>query len=586
MQITPIDENQEKSFSGFASYIVRCGLLSREQVSKAIEGAAKDRVTFALYLIRQNLIETGELAKHISQYFGFPLFNLKEYDLNTMPEDEIIKSLAGSELIHKKYGLPLFISNKLLYIGVVDPTMNGLNDLSFLSGWNVRLVIVDYNELQKLFNTLSKTRLSSISSELDQADLMRQQVDIREENGASINLSDIDSLQNNANSGPVVKFINEVLLNAVNNGASDIHFEPYDKTYRIRFRLDGLLYEVSSPPIELVDYFVARLKVMSNLDIAERRLPQDGRFRVALGDGRQIDFRVSTCPMLRGEKIVLRILNAQSTKLLNIEALGFDALQKTRVIEAINKSQGITLVTGPTGSGKTITLYTMLDMINTLERNISTVEDPIEMELNGINQVAVNHATNLTFSTALRSFLRQDPDVIMVGEIRDLDTAETAVRAAQTGHLVLSTLHTNSAPETIVRLANMGIASFNIANSLSLVIAQRLVRKLCPNCKQKIKIPDNVLLRNGFNPEEINSLELYGPGSCGNCKNGYSGRIGIFEVMPTTSEEIKDIIVTNNKNSVLTEQARAEGVISIREAGLNKVRNGVTTLDEVNRVSS
>jgi type IV pilus assembly protein PilB len=383
---------------------------------------------------------------------------------------------------------------------------------------------------------------------------------------------------------PIVRFVNKVMLDAIKRGASDIHFEPYERAYRIRFRLDGVLKEVASPPVQLAIKLAARLKVMSRLDIAERRVPQDGRIKMKITKNRAIDFRVSTCPTLFGEKIVMRILDSSSA-MLGIDALGYEPFQKKLYLECLARPHGMILVTGPTGSGKTVSLYTGLNILNTEDTNISTAEDPVEIMLPGINQVNINPKVGLTFPGALRAFLRQDPDVIMVGEIRDLETAEIAIKAAQTGHLVLSTLHTNDAPKTLTRLVDMGVKPYAIATSVSLIIAQRLARRLCKNCKAKLDVPEEALLKEGFTHEQIaTDLQIFGPVGCPQCTDGYKGRVGIYEVMPVT-EEIGRIIMAGGSALDIKEQAAAEGIWNLRQSALKKVADGVTSLDEVNRVT-
>jgi type IV pilus assembly protein PilB len=374
------------------------------------------------------------------------------------------------------------------------------------------------------------------------------------------------------------------MLDAINKGASDIHFEPYEKSYRVRFRQDGVLREVAAPPIGMAPRLSARLKVMSRLDISERRIPQDGRIKLNLSKNRAIDFRVNTCPTLFGEKIVLRILDPNSAK-LGVDALGFEAEQKELFMQALYKPYGMLLVTGPTGSGKTVTLYTGVNILNQADVNISTAEDPVEINLPGVNQVNVNNKVGLTFPSALRAFLRQDPDIILVGEIRDLETAEIGIKAAQTGHMVLSTLHTNDAPQTLTRMVNMGVPPYNIAGSVNLIIAQRLARRLCSQCKEQLDIPKEALLEEGFNPKDIAAgLKIFGPKGCDQCSGGYKGRVGIYQVMPV-SEEMGRIIMENGNAMQLAEQAKKEGIPDLRESGLKKVKDGITSLDELNRVT-
>ncbi len=416
--------------------------------------------------------------------------------------------------------------------------------------------------------------------------MMNDMLDEGLENLEIIDDSDVaetDDITPGNDDAPVVRFVNKILLDAIKKGASDIHFEPYEKIFRIRFRSDGMLHEVATPPINLAMRMTARLKVMSKMDIAERRVPQDGRIKMVLSKNRAIDFRVNTCPTLFGEKVVLRILDPTSAE-IGIEKLGFEPEQQKAFLSAIHKPYGMVLVTGPTGSGKTVSLYTGLNIINTEDRNISTAEDPVEITVAGINQVNMNVKAGLTFATSLRAFLRQDPDIIMVGEIRDLETAEIAIKASQTGHMVLSTLHTNDAPQTLTRLLQMGIAAFNIASSVNLIMAQRLARRLCEHCKQPEDLPPKALLKAGFKQEELDTLTVYGPIGCDKCVKGYKGRVGIYQVMPIT-EALKTIIMEEGNALELAKQAESEGINDLRESGLNKIRMGITSLEEINRVT-
>jgi type IV pilus assembly protein PilB len=415
------------------------------------------------------------------------------------------------------------------------------------------------------------------------ADLLDEDLDNLDVSAGDDDPGKDDNIDADIDDTPVVRFVNKVLLDAINKGASDVHIEPYEKSFRIRFRRDGVLHEVASPPLSMANRLIARVKVMSRMDIAERRVPQDGRIKMAISRRRAIDFRVNSCPTLYGEKIVLRILDPTSAQ-LGIDVLGYEEDQKRIYLENLNKPYGMILVTGPTGSGKTVSLYTGLNILNTPDRNISTCEDPVEINLAGINQCNMNPKAGLTFASALRAFLRQDPDIIMVGEIRDLETAEIAVKAAQTGHMVMSTLHTNDAPQTLTRLANMGVPPYNIASSVNLIIAQRLARRLCNNCKQPVDIPHEALLEEGFREHELSSLQLYGPVGCDQCAEGYKGRVGIYQVMPV-SEAMGRIIMENGNAIQLADQARSEGVADLRESGLKKVRDGITSLEEINRVT-
>ena len=416
-------------------------------------------------------------------------------------------------------------------------------------------------------------------SELMDADL--DNLDIS--SGDDDSKKDGDDSESDIDDTPVVRFVNKVLLDAINTGASDIHLEPYEKDFRVRFRSDGVLHEITSPPRSLAMRIIARLKVMSRMNIAERRVPQDGRIKMNLSRNRSIDFRVNTLPTLYGEKVVLRILDGAAAQ-IGVDALGFEEDQKKLFTDAINKPYGMVLVTGPTGSGKTVSLYTGLNMLNTPDRNISTCEDPVEINVMGVNQVNVNPVAGLDFGVALRAFLRQDPDIIMVGEIRDLETAEIAIKAAQTGHLVLSTLHTNDAPQTLTRLANMGVPSYNIASAVHLIMAQRLARRLCEKCKKEIDIPSETLLQSGFREDQLDGLKIYSPVGCDSCTGGYKGRVGIYQVMPI-SEEMGRLIIEGGNSLQLQEQAHAEGVADLRESGLKKVAAGITSLEEIDRVT-
>jgi type IV pilus assembly protein PilB len=487
--------------------------------------------------------------------------------------------LVSEKLIHQHNALPLFKRGNRLFIAVSDPTnLSAVDEFKFHTGINTEAVLVEERQLRKTIDS-ALDAMDTTMSELMDADL--DNIDIGsgddENKDGDISETDIDET-------PVVRFVNKVLLDAINKGASDIHLEPYEKEFRVRFRSDGVLHEVSSPPRSLAMRIVARLKVMSRMNIAERRVPQDGRIRMQLSKNRAIDFRVNTLPTLYGEKVVLRILDGSAAQ-IGVDALGFEKEQKELFIEAINKPYGMVLVTGPTGSGKTVSLYTGLNMLNSPDRNICTCEDPVEINVPGINQVNVNNKAGLDFSLALRAFLRQDPDIIMVGEIRDLETAEISVKAAQTGHLVLSTLHTNDAPQTLTRLANMGVPPYSIASAVHLIMAQRLARRLCNKCKKEHDIPRETLLKTGFSEEQLtDEFKIYEAVGCDNCTAGYKGRVGIYQVMPV-SEEMGRIIMEGGNSLQLEKQARVEGVADLRESGLRKVAEGITSLDELDRVT-
>lgn len=563
-------EGSKNILSGFAYHLAERGLLDKQVAINALQQASLNKSSYIEYIVKQKLADEAIVARAASEYFGFPLFDVSAFKLDLIPSEYI-----NIPLVKKHLALPLFKKEGLLYMAVTDPTIENLYEVKFLTGFDIRFFIVEVSKLTQIIDQLFNTLMLSEIGTLGEEQAENVSVDENREESS-------DYLGYDVNSAPVVNYLNKVLLDAIEINASDIHFERYEDSYRIRYRQHGILNPITSPPIKLANYLLARIKVISNLDITEHRIPQDGRFKLTIARGRSIDFRVSVCPTLFGEKIVLRILNPSQVA-GGVEKLGMEAEQQKYLMNSLSHSQGMILVTGPTGSGKTVTLYTSLNYLNTVEKNISTVEDPVEIPLPGINQVHVNPKVGLNFAVALRAFLRQDPDIIMVGEIRDLETAEVAIKASQTGHLVLSTLHTNSAPETITRLMNMGVAPYNLATSLSLVIAQRLVRVLCNTCKVKENFPEEVLLAEGFTKEEIPNLQLFGAGSCEKCSHGYVGRAGIFEVMPVT-EEIAYAIMQNKGTLEIAKIANKIGIINLRESGLNKIRKGITSLLEINRV--
>lgn len=559
---------------GLPARLVRDGLLSEEQAREATAEARKARLSVVSYLVQSKTVSARDIAQAASLEFGAPLL-----DLDAIEPDKAVVSLVKEKLIRQHQALPLFKRGKRLFVAVADPTnLEALDEIKFHTGLSVDAILAEEDKLSRSIERALESTVSAMADlDLDE-DLENLSISGGDEDDRGGDVSEAD-----ADDAPVVRFVNKVLLDAINKGASDIHFEPYEKAYRVRFRQDGILREVAAPPIVLAPRIAARLKVMSRMDIAERRVPQDGRIKMNLSKTRAIDFRVNTCPTLFGEKIVLRILDANSAK-LGIDMLGYEEDQKQLFLDAIHKPYGMVLVTGPTGSGKTVSLYTALNILNTEDRNISTAEDPVEINLQGINQVNVNIKAGLTFPSALRAFLRQDPDIIMVGEIRDLETAEIAIKAAQTGHLVLSTLHTNDAPQTLTRLANMGVPPYNIASSVSLIIAQRLARRLCNNCKQPANVPKEALLKEGFTQEDLQDLVVYEPKGCENCADGYKGRVGIYQVMPV-SEAMGRIIMEGGNSMQLADQARKEGIADLRLSGLRKVKQGVTSLAELNRVT-
>ena len=566
--------NPTVNLSGLARRLVMDGLLNEEEAAKANEMSLKKRTHFVSYLVENKILSSKDIAWSGSQEFGVPLFDLRSMDMEVAP-----LKMVSEKLIQQHNALPLVKRGNRLYIAVSDPTnLSAIDEFKFHTGVNTEAVLVEEDQLHKAIESalesLDTTMSSLMDADLDNLDISTGEDDST--NDSDVSESDIDDT-------PVVRFVNKVLLDAINTGASDIHLEPYEKDFRVRFRSDGVLHEVASPPRSLAMRIIARLKVMSRMNIAERRVPQDGRIKMNLSRNRSIDFRVNTLPTLYGEKVVLRILDGSAAQ-IGVDALGFEEEQKKLFTDAINKPYGMVLVTGPTGSGKTVSLYTGLNMLNTPDRNISTCEDPVEINVMGINQVNVNPKAGLDFGIALRAFLRQDPDIIMVGEIRDLETAEIAIKAAQTGHLVLSTLHTNDAPQTLTRLANMGVPSYNIASAVHLIMAQRLARRLCEKCKKELEISPEALLKFGFSQDQIDELKVYTPVGCDSCTGGYKGRVGIYQVMPI-SEEMGRLIMEGGNSMQLQEQALVEGVADLRESGLKKVAAGITSLEEVDRVT-
>jgi type IV pilus assembly protein PilB len=562
--------------TGLAKRLVNDGVFSAEVAQDAVAQATEANLAFITYIIKHRLISARRAAVAASEEFGLPLL-----DLDALSDSFFSHGIVSEELVSKHRALPLIKRDGRIYVAMSDPTnIQALDEIKFHTGTPTEVIIVEDDKLSRRLD-LYLDKASDAMGELDDAALDNLELD---NNDSANKAEQQQSAEEAANETPVVRFINKVLLDSIKKGASDIHFEPYEKIYRVRCRIDGILQEVHRPPLNLASRLTARLKVMSRMDISEKRVPQDGRIKLKISAKRAIDFRVNTLPTLWGEKIVLRILDPSSAQ-LGVEALGFEPDQKEIYLTTLEQPQGMILVTGPTGSGKTVTLYTGLNILNTEERNISTAEDPVEINLEGINQVHVNPKVGLTFAEALRSFLRQDPDVVMVGEIRDLETAEIAIKAAQTGHMVLSTLHTNSAPETLTRLRNMGVPAFNIATSVSLIIAQRLGRRLCEHCKVPVQLPEAALLEMGFSKEEIPKLQLYdaNPEGCSHCNRGYKGRVGIYEML-RMSGEIAECIMDNGNSIDILRVARQQGFKTLRESGLRKAASGVTSLEEVNRV--
>jgi type IV pilus assembly protein PilB len=564
------------ALGGLAQRLVQDGLLNEGSMQDAIAKSQEKRISLVTHLVASNLATARDIAISASNEFGVPLL-----DLDAVVLDPDAARAVSQKLLQKHRVLPLMKRGKRLFLAVADPTdLHALDEIRFQTSMSIEFVVVEDNKLQKAVEaSLDQAETAMPNFTDDDLDLENLEVTSGEEDAGPDALA-----RDDVEDAPIVRFVNKIMLDAIKKGASDIHFEPYEKAFRIRTRLDGVLKEVALPPVQLAVKIVARLKVMARLDIAERRVPQDGRIKMRLSKNRAIDFRVSTCPTLFGEKVVARILDPSSA-MLGIDALGYEPFQRELYLRYLAKPQGMILVTGPTGSGKTVSLYTGLNILNTEDCNISTAEDPAEINLPGINQVNVNPKVGLTFATALRAFLRQDPDVIMVGEVRDLETAEIALKASQTGHLVLSTLHTNDAPQTLTRLVDMGVKPYAIATSVSLIIAQRLARKLCVHCKESIDIPAEALKKEGFEAADIAAgFQVYKPVGCSMCTDGYKGRMGLYQVMPVT-ETIGRIIMTGGSAMDINDQANKDGIWNLRRSGLEKVKLGLTSLAEINSVT-
>ena len=560
-----------KPLTGLAARLLTDQMMSESAIHQAQAAAIREQKPLARYLLENNLVNAKELMLATGEELGLPTLDLAAFD----PE-YVVRDVAPEKLIRKHNLLPLIKRGTHLFVAISDPSNHqGLDEIRFNTGLAIHPVLVEPDVLAR---TIDRVLVGQSFSEL-------QDNELEDLEGLDVSAveDDLDDVQSGGDDDtPVVKFVNKMLLMAIKGGSSDLHFEPYEKVYRVRFRTDGVLNEVTRPPVALGARIASRLKIMSAMDISERRKPQDGRIKMRLSKTKSIDFRVNTLPTLWGEKVVLRILDSSSAK-MGIDVLGYEEEQKARYMAALAQPQGMILVTGPTGSGKTVSLYTGLNILNTTERNISTAEDPVEINLEGINQVNVNPKQGMDFSQALRAFLRQDPDVIMVGEIRDLETASIAVKAAQTGHLVLSTLHTNSAADTLTRLQNMGIPSFNIATSVSLIIAQRLARRLC-RCKVKVDIPRETLIEEGFTEEQAENAQIFGPKGCDNCNNGYKGRVGIYEVVAITPG-MQHIIMAEGNSLEISQKAQEEGFNNLRQSGILKALEGITSLEEINRVT-
>lgn len=567
--------SDEFKLQGIGQLFVLEKLLEKPKAIEFDKLARAEKISFVQYLVKNDILSAKQIAHTAAHSLGLPMMDIDCVEINSIPTH-----LINEKLLRRHGMLPLFCRGTNLYLATDDPSkQTSLKEIQFHTGLNTHPIVVETDKLAALIkHILTIKEHEGLAEYID---------DINNFDGVILSEDEeleVHAISSGTEDAPIVKFVNKILLDAIKQGTSDIHFEPFEKEYRIRYRQDGILHEVATPPAHLSARITARIKVMSNLDISERRVPQDGGFKMKLSKQHAIDFRVSTCPTTSGEKVVLRILDPGVAK-LGIEVLGFSPRQKEQFIRAIERPQGMILVTGPTGSGKTVSLYTALNMLNTTAVNISTAEDPVEIKVSGINQVNINPKAGLTFSGALRSFLRQDPDIIMVGEIRDLETAEIAVKAAQTGHLVLSTLHTNSAAETLNRLVNMGVPTFNIASSVTLIIAQRLARKLCDHCKVlRGDFTKAGLLGLGFSEGDLEGIQLYKAEGCSKCTHGYRGRIGLFEVLPM-SKPLGELIMSGGSALEILKTAQAEGMISIYQSGLEKVKQGTTTIEEINRVT-
>ena len=564
---------------GLPKTLVDEGLISADKMTDAINRAKLEKCSLVTYLCQQELVDGDRIAQLAATEFGMALYDLDNHDASTLPKD-----LVDTKLLRKHLLLPLFIKGKRLYIATPDPfDTQGLREIQFQVRMPVEPMLVTYSQImalrEGLLNDPAGTLVESLNIDEKEYQAAKQ--------SSGFDVSDDTDADGDGESTPIVRFINKMILDAIAAKASDIHFEPYDQYYRVRFRIDGILRQIFTPPSNWSARLVSRIKIMADLDITERRLPQDGRIRVAVSSEKSIDLRVNTLPLQFGEKVVMRILDPSSTT-MGIDALGYEDDQRTAYLNALNKPQGMILVTGPTGSGKTVSLYTGLNLLNTDERNISTAEDPVEINIDGINQTQINLRARLDFPTAMRAFLRQDPDVIMVGEIRDLDTAEIAVKAAQTGHLVLSTLHTNSSSETLNRLLNMGLSAFNVATSVSLIIAQRLARKLCVHCRELHQdLPEEILKQEGFNDPDLanRSATIYKARGCKKCIKGYSGRMGVYETL-VISPAISAVILNGGSAIDILAAAKKEGFRTLRTSALRKVIDGTISIEEANRITT
>ena len=562
----------ELQFGGLVKCLIQRDILNEEDARMHADDAQKKKLPLINHLVSNKIVDSKTIASLASNEFGVPFFDLDAIDVQTIPI-----SLVSEKLIRQHHALPLFERGNKLFVAVSDPTnFQALDEIKFHTQHNTETILVEEDKLSALIEASLDAADTSMTDLLDE-DLDNLEISSGDEPAEQ------DDGDSEIDDAPIVRFVNKILLDSIKKGVSDIHLEPYEKKFRIRFRGDGILYEAASPPSNIANRIISRIKVMSKMDIAERRVPQDGRIKMQLSKNRAIDFRVSTCPTLYGEKVVLRILDPTSAQ-IGVEKLGFEPEQQKLFLDAIHRPYGMVLVTGPTGSGKTVSLYTGLNILNKIERNISTAEDPVEITVEGINQVNMNVKAGLTFATALKAFLRQDPDIIMVGEIRDLETASIAVKAAQTGHLVLSTLHTNDAPQTINRLMQMGIEPFNIVSAVNLIMAQRLGRRLCEHCKKESDYPEKTYLDAGFKKEELATIKIYSPVGCDRCNDGYKGRVGIYQVMPI-SEKMRALILSGGNAMEMADLSKSEGINDLRASGLDKIRQGITSLEEIDRIT-
>lgn len=560
---------------GYVKQLIQSGTVDQKQAEEAVNKARTEKKSIIEWMVRHRVAAPLEVARAVSKEYG-----LSVVDLDTVAIAPRISELIPDSQKERWQLIPLYQMDQTLLVGISDPgNLTNLDDVKFATGLNPEAVFVEYDKLQAHlqnnpddFGGISAAQAGMAVS----TDAITQNI--------ALDTNDIREQQDSGEEVEIVEFVDKMLTHAIQSKVSDIHIEPYEKNLRIRYRMDGILKVIATPPINIAGQLCARLKVLARMDISERRVPQDGRIRFKLNDKKNIDFRVNSLPTIYGEKVVMRILDSSSAT-LGVDKLGFESVQQQHLLSALDKPDGMILVTGPTGSGKTVTLYTGLGILNTPERNISTAEDPAEINMPGVNQVNVNPKVGLTFADALRAFLRQDPDIIMVGEIRDLETAEISIKAAQTGHLVLSTLHTNSAPETLTRLINMGVPAFNIASSVHLIVAQRLARRLCEKCKRPADIPDDTLTNMGFKQEELEELTVYEAVGCSHCSQGYKGRVGIYQVMPI-SEKMGRMVMDGANSIEIADQSIKEGILDLRASGLNKVRQGITSLAEIERVTT